>query len=183
MRHLLDSALSFLKILVLSLLIVIPLRLFVVQPFFVQGESMDPAFQPFDYLLADEITYQFRSPQRGEVVIFRFPENPSQFYIKRIVGLPGETVEIRDGDVVIYNESYPDGKVLNESSYLPPEQETSGHLTMELEEKEYFVMGDNRDTSYDSRRWGALPKEKIVGRVWLRVWPFSEAHAIEAPQY
>lgn len=183
MKQLLASVFSFVKILIISLLIVVPLRMFVVQPFFVQGQSMAPNFEPFDYLLADQFSYQFRAPKRGEVIIFRFPQDPSQFYIKRVVGLPGETIKIQNGQVEIFNQDHPAGLVLNEADYLPPNRRTSGQLTLTLKENEYFVLGDNRSTSYDSRRWGALPEDKIVGRVWLRIWPFEQAQAVTAPQY
>lgn len=182
-RSFFQSFFGFLKVLLISLLIVVPLRLLIVQPFFVQGQSMEPNFEPFDYLLADQVSYFFKEPERGEVVIFRFPQNPDQFYIKRVIGLPGETIKIDQGQVIIVNSEHPDGFVLDESQYLAPQTKTSGHLSRQLREDEYFVMGDNRATSYDSRRWGVLPGKMIVGKVWLRLWPFNKAQAVTAPQY
>jgi len=170
-----------LKIVIIALLIVVPIRYFLFQPFFVRGQSMEPAFENGDYLIIDEISYRFRSPQRGEVVVFKYPQNPSQRYIKRIVGLPGETVEIEAGSVIIFN--WEGSQILDESGYLPASRQTPGDIHLSLDEDEYFVLGDNRVSSADSRRWGPLPKENIVGRVLFRAWPFAALAKFEAPSY
>lgn len=169
------------KIVIIALLIVVPIRYFIFQPFFVRGQSMEPNFQNGDYLIIDEFTYRFKTPQRGEVVVFKYPNNPSQRYIKRIVGLPGETIKIEDGKVFIYKDDTP--QVLDESNYLPLSLQTAGTLETRLDDNEYFVMGDNRPFSSDSRRWGSLPEEDIIGRVFLRAWPFTALAKIEAPNY
>jgi signal peptidase I len=156
-----------LKIVVVSLAIIIPIRYFLIQPFFVRGASMLPNFDNGEYLVINEIGYRFETPQRGQVIIFKYPLNPSQYYIKRIIGLPGETVEIKNGRVFIQ------GAVLDESDYLPEGRATSGNLKVELGQKEYFVLGDNRSASSDSRQWGILPRENIIGFVWIRAWPFD----------
>jgi len=169
------------KIVIIALLIVVPIRYFIFQPFFVKGQSMEPNFENNDYLIVDEISYRFRAPQRGEVVVFKYPQNPSQCYIKRIIGLPGETIEIGDGKVVIFSEK--DSQILDESDYLPPGVFTPGEILVSLAENEYFVLGDNRISSADSRRWGPLPKEDIIGRVFLRAWPFVAFAKIKAPAY
>ena len=168
------------KIVVLSLLIILPIRYFIVQPFFVRGDSMLPSFNDKDYLIVDELSYRFNKPSRGEVVIFRFPQEPSQYYIKRIVGLPEETVEVAGGRILISNRDQPAGFELKES-YL--DESTPGEIKIKLDDNEYFVLGDNRDASSDSRRWGPLSKHLIVGRAWLRIWPVNSAHAIETPSY
>ena len=116
------------KIVIIALLIVVPIRYFIFQPFFVKGQSMEPNFGSGDYLIIDEITYRFRPPQRGEVVVFRYPDDPSQRYIKRIIGLPGETIEIEEGKVIIYNEE--GGRMLEESDYLSSSVFTSGNLRL-----------------------------------------------------
>lgn len=139
---------------------------FVAQPFLVQGASMEPSFRSGDYLLVDEVTYRLREPERGEVIVFRNPTNESEFFIKRIIGLPGEQVIINGGRVLI------DGEVLSEE-YLPYGVEVRGEHVFTLDENEYFVMGDNRPASYDSRRWGPLTRDRIVGVVRLRFWPPS----------
>ncbi len=168
------------KVVALSLLIILPIRYFIIQPFFVRGESMIPSFNDKDYLIVDEISYRMGEPKRGEVIVFRFPQDPSQYYIKRIIGMPEETVEIKDGSIVIYNRDNPAGFTLKEF-YLT--ETTTGNVKIKLDEKEYFVLGDNRDASSDSRRWGPLYRHLIVGRAWLRVWPFNNAQAISSPVY
>lgn len=168
-----------LKIVIISLAIIIPIRYFLIQPFFVKGASMDPNFYDGDYLIIDEISYRFSGPQRGDVVIFRYPLDPSQFFIKRIIGLPGETVEIIEGEIFIYNENIPNGKIiLDESEYLE-DSYTPGNLKITLEEDEYFVLGDNRLASSDSRRWGELNRKYITGRAWIRAWPFNRAGTLD----
>ncbi len=168
------------KVVALSLLIILPIRYFIIQPFFVRGESMIPSFNDKDYLIVDEISYRMGEPKRGEGIVFRFPQDPSQYYIKRIIGLPEETMEIKDGIIVIYNRDNPAGFTLKEP-YLT--ETTTGNVKIKLDEREYFVLGDNRDASSDSRRWGPLYRHLIVGRAWLRVWPFNNAQAISSPIY
>lgn len=169
------------KIVIFALVIVVPIRTFLFQPFFVRGQSMEPNFENGDYLIVDEISYRFREPQRGEVVVFKYPGNLSQRYIKRIIGLPGETIEIKDNKVIIFNEK--GSQILDESGYLPSETLTPGEIRITLAENEYFVLGDNRYASADSRRWGPLPREDIIGRVFLRAWPFTALAKFEAPAY
>ncbi len=161
------------------MLIVVPIRTFLFQPFFVRGESMSPAFENGDYLIIDQISYRLRSPQRGEVIVFK--HSPSRRYIKRIIGLPGETVEIKDGRVVISSQKEP--YALDELDYLPSDIFTRGETLISLAEDQYFVLGDNRYASADSRRWGSLTREDIIGRVFLRAWPFTAFAKIEAPAY
>ncbi|OIO48260.1 MAG: signal peptidase I [Parcubacteria group bacterium CG1_02_40_82] len=170
------------KILVVSLAIIIPIRYFLIQPFFVQGASMEPNYQDGEYLIIDEVSYRLGEPLRGEVVVFKYPQNPSEFFIKRIIGLPGETIKIDDIKIIIENKANPEGFVLDESSYLknvPP----MGQETTTLKENEFFVLGDNRAASFDSRRWGPLPRNNIVGRVWVKAWPISQAGIAHAPNY
>jgi len=169
------------KVVVVALAIVIPIRYFLFQPFFVKGQSMEPNFDTGDYLIVDEISYRFRNPQRGEVVVFKYPNSPSQRYIKRIIGLPGETVEIKNGKVFVVNKE--SIQVLDESSYLLDPTFTQGNLKMTLGKDEFFVLGDNRPLSYDSRRWGVLPRANLIGRALVRAWPFSVMAKIEVPDY
>ncbi len=170
-----------LKIVFLALLIVVPIRYFLFQPFLVKGQSMEPTFQNSDYLIIDEISYRFREPERGEVVVFKYPQNPSQRFIKRIIGLSGETVEIKEGKVIIIKDDKT--QVLDESSYLPKALKTSGNLRISLAENEFFVLGDNRRLSADSRSWGPLFRENIIGRVFFRAWPITALALIEEPNY
>ena len=152
------------KIIIISLAIIVPIRYYLVQPFFVKGASMEENFHDGDYLLIDEISYRFKKPKRGDVVVFRYPENPSQFFIKRIIGLPGETVEIKNNQVTIYNSKVKTGLNLKEI-YLSDNQQTIGNVNIGLDIDEYFVMGDNRLQSSDSRRWGSVAKSLITGQI------------------
>jgi signal peptidase I len=176
--EILDFFKEILQTVILALLIVLPIRLFIFQPFIVKGQSMEPNFEDGDYLIIDEITYRFREPKRGEVVVFKNPMNEHQRFIKRIVGLPGETVEISDGKIFISNG---EKKVLNEP-YLNSSF-TTGEIQITLGKDEYFVLGDNRQFSLDSRRFGPIRKKEIVGRVFLRLWPIYSFAKIEAPAY
>jgi signal peptidase I len=181
-----DTFLSFIweiaKIVVISLVIVIPIRYFLIQPFFVKGQSMEPSFDDGQYLIVDEISYRLHQPERGDVIVFKYPNDPSQYYIKRIIGLPGETVEIVGGGIIIYNDQHPQGLVLDEEKYLDAVK-TMGDMKITLDGSQYFVLGDNRSASSDSRRWGPLDKGFIVGRVWVRVWPFDKANIFATPNY
>lgn len=172
-KYFLNFVWEILKIVIISLAIIIPIRYFLIQPFYVKGASMDPNFFDGDYLIIDEISYRFSAPEREDVIIFRYPLDQSQFFIKRIIGLPGETVKVEDGKVFIKNKSIASGEfVLDESSYLE-NISTAGNVEMSLGDDEYFVLGDNRDASSDSRKWGAIKKDYIIGRVWVRAWPFN----------
>ena len=161
------------KVVIIALVIVVPLRIFVFQPFLIRGDSMEPNYHSGDYLIIDQLSYRFRSPERGEVIVLKFPLDPSQRFIKRIVGLPGETVEVKDGKVVVYGQEEKNGRaavVLDESAYLSLGSATPGSVRIDLKEQEYFVLGDNRPFSSDSRKWGILEKEFIVGKVFLNVF-------------
>lgn len=156
----------------LIVVVVIPIRMFIVSPFVVDGESMHPTFGNLDYLIVDEVLYRFQAPARGDVIVFRYPSNPSIFYIKRIIGLPGETVSIDHGIVTIIGA---DGqKTALTEPYIVNEDATYTNDVSLLPE-EYFVMGDNRPNSSDSRMWGPLPKKDIIGRVDLRLLPVSRS--------
>ena len=168
------------KIFIIASVIVLPIRYFLFQPFIVKGESMIPNFQQGDYLIVDEISYRFSSPQRGDVIVFKYPKDTTQKFIKRIIGLPGETVEVKDGKVTIYKDN--SNHVLNEK-YLPNPSVTIGTLKLSLGIDEYFVLGDNREFSYDSRAWGSVPLKNIIGKVFLRVLPVVALSKITVPNY
>ncbi len=177
-----------LYIVVISLIIVLPIRAFIAQPYVVSGASMDNTYQDGNYLIIDEISYRFQLPKRGEVIVLKAPASALElqkvpitqtvYYIKRIIGLPGETVEINGDEVKIYNKENPDGKVLNEP-YVNidknvPSQFSEIKEKITLKDNEYFVMGDNRHNSSDSRLWGVLPKANIIGKSYIRLFPFNE---------
>ncbi len=160
------------KISIIALLIVVPIRAFVFQPFFVSGASMEPNFHDYDYIIVDEISYRLGSPHRGDVIIFYNPQDTSKRLIKRVVGLPGETIKVLDGQIFIKNDDE-DFSILNESKYLPFETKTAGHLEITLDDNQYFVCGDNRNVSLDSRSFGPLKKDLIIGRSVFRLWPLN----------
>jgi signal peptidase I len=156
---------------IIAILIVVPVRMFVAQPFIVSGASMEETFQSGEYLIVDQVSYYFEKPSRGDVIIFRYPKDPSKYFIKRVIGEPGDTVLIEDGIVTIKNEKYPDGFVLTEP--YAEEMPLEPKMKEVLGDREYFVMGDNRDESSDSRAWGVLQEERIIGRAWVRLFPPS----------
>lgn len=158
------------KFVIISLLIVVPFRMWVAQPFIVSGASMEPNFSNGDYIIIDELTYKLRGPQRGEVVILR-TENSPIFYIKRVVGLPNEKVEIKNNRIYIYNNENKKGFALSED-YLQG-AETYPEDYFELENEEYLVLGDNRPRSFDSRQFGSVPQKNIIGKVFIRLWPMA----------
>ncbi|MBP6879493.1 MAG: signal peptidase I [Candidatus Pacebacteria bacterium] len=168
-----NSLWELVRVVLLAVIIVLPIRLFIAQPFIVSGTSMVPTFHDSEYLIVDEISYRLDEPKRGEVIVFRFPHNPSVFYIKRVIGLPGETINIEKGVVTIKNEENPDGTELEEP-YVSAVVDDGRDMSVELKENEYFVMGDNRPASSDSRSWGPLEEDFIVGRALVRVLPFEE---------
>ncbi len=174
-------ALELVEIVVISLAIILPIRYFLIQPFYVKGASMEPTFDDHEYLIIDELSYRLRQPERGEVVVFRYPLDPRQYFIKRIVGMPGETVRVSDSKIIVTNAEHPDGFTLDESAYLSPDAITHGDKTVTLASDEYFVMGDNRTASLDSRTFGPLPSKNVVGRVWIRGWPLDRATVFSAP--
>lgn len=143
---------------------------------------MEPSFIDHEYLIIDEISFRFREPERGEIVIFRYPADPRQYFIKRIVGLPGEKVKVSGGKITIFNNEYPDGWLVDEP-YLERGIYTSGERVHELDITEYFVLGDNRNSSLDSRIFGPLARRYIVGRAWLRGWPVDRLAVFEKPLY
>lgn len=171
------------KTVVISLAIIVPVRYYLIQPFFVKGASMESSFADGDYVLIDEITFQFRQPERGEVVVFRAPNDTSQFYIKRIIGLPGEEVQVKNGQITIFNSKNPNGLVLDESVYLDGGTVTAGDLKTKMSFDEYFVLGDNREHSSDSRVWGVVKKDLVSGRVFFRAWPFDKFGKFEPVEY
>jgi signal peptidase I len=133
---------------------------------------MVPTFQDGQYLIVDEISYHLHDPQRGDVVIFKYPKDPSKYFIKRVMGLPGETVEVKGSDVIIYNTENPDGLKLSQPFV---ENTSNNNMRTELGEGEYFVMGDNRRESSDSRYWGAVPRDMMIGRALVRLFPIAQA--------
>ncbi len=168
----LNPVLEIIQFAVIALVIVLPIRMFIAQPFIVSGASMEETFHTGEYLIVDQVSYRFEKPARGDVIIFRYPRDPSKFFIKRVIGLPGDTIKIDGNVVTITNEANPNGLTLDES-YIKSMEPTT-NLKETLGDREYFVMGDNRDQSSDSRIWGVLQEENIIGRALVRLFPVDE---------
>jgi signal peptidase I len=156
------------------------IRFFLIQPFYVSGQSMEPTFENNQYIIVDQVSYRFHQPHRGDVVVFRYPKNPAFSFIKRIIGLPGETVLVHDGGVTIFNSKYSDGVKLTEP-YIP--YQTSGEIRIQLKKNEFFVLGDNRPNSSDSRSWGVLSRDFVIGKVWVVLYPFNQFKTVHTPSY
>jgi signal peptidase I len=167
-----ENAWDLIKFAAIALAIVIPIRLFIAQPFVVSGLSMFPTFNDGQYLIVDEISYLVKGPTRGDVVIFRYPNDPSRFFIKRMIGMPNETIQITNGVVTIFNKQNPTGFTLHEPYIDQPFSTTQTYTTGP---DQYFVMGDNRNQSSDSRYWGLVPKKLLIGRAYLRLLPLKTA--------
>ncbi len=159
------------KTIVIAIALVLVIRFFLIQPFYVKGASMEPNFHDHEYLVIDEISYRLHQPERGDVIVIRYPRDPSQFFIKRLIGLPGETIEIHRDEVVITTAG--SQTIVLSEPYLAPDTPTTGEIRLTLASDEYFVLGDNRTASLDSRSFGAVKKSYVVGRTWIRVWPFD----------
>lgn len=156
---------------IIAIVIVIPIRIFIAQPFIVSGSSMFPTFQDGQYLVVDELSYELGNPQRDDVVVFKYPNDTTKFFIKRVIGLPNETVKIDGSDVTIINKEHPEGFKLDQPFV---ENKSSNEMTYTLKADEYFVMGDNRSASSDSRYWGPVPRKLMVGRAFLRLLPINK---------
>ncbi len=173
-KSLFEAFKSIVTTILMVLIVVIPIRMYIGKPFLVNGSSMDPSFETWDYLIVDVFTYKFlHDPQRGDVIVFKAPIANNKFFIKRIIALPGETIDIKNGKVTIYNDSHPEGMLLEEP-YVSEANQAHNSLKMSMGHDEYFVMGDNRAGSFDSRFWGPLKKDNIVGRAFLRLYPLNE---------
>ncbi len=180
-----EFILEIIKIVALAFIVIVPIRVLLFQPFFVQGASMEPNFEDGQYLIINEFGFKetdlklmnigsFRNLERQHPVVFRYPLDPKKFFIKRVIGLPGEKVQIKNNEVRIFNTDHPDGFVLDEKEYIPLGTPTKGDTIITLKENQYFVLGDNRSFSSDSRMWGPVPKNDIIGEVLLRAWPLDK---------
>ncbi len=169
---------DFTKFASIVIVVVIAIRFFIAQPFIVSGASMAPNFASSDYLIVDEISYRFHTPQRGDVIIFHPPVDMSTYYIKRVIGIPGDNVSVKNGVVTIKNKQYPNGIILNEP-YITKDT-LSEDKDVDVPAGEYFVMGDNRPESFDSRGWGLLPEKNITGRALMRLFPVDKLNFLPA---
>ena len=173
----------------IALSIFVIIYFFAFQPHEVSGHSMDGIanFQDGQYILTDKISYRFSEPKRSQVIIFDSPVRKGEAYIKRIIGLPGERLMLSDNKIYIYNKEHPDGVVLDESAYLSPSVVTTGENFLHegevvtIPDDSYFVMGDNRPHSSDSRQWGFVKRDTIKGKSYFRYWPANQMSLIKRP--
>lgn len=183
---LLESLAEGIRTVLIVIGIAIVIRVFIFQPYRVEGASMLPRFTTNDHLIVDKLSYRFTEPHRGDIIVFKYPRETSIYYVKRIIGLPGERVSIKDNTITITKA---DGSsfVLAENAYLASTVKTNpssqGETEFSVAQNSYFVLGDNRPASSDSREWGLLPKEDIIGRVILQTYPLKDFSIVKHASY
>jgi len=175
--------LDFVETIVIALAIFVVMYRFLFQPHQVQGNSMFDNFYNGEYLLTDKLSYRFKAPERGDIIVFKAPKNEDYDYIKRVIGLPGERIKILNGKVYINDQPidespYLDKAIITQSGYFSREG-----LTINIAADNYFVMGDNRMNSSDSRDWGTVPRQNIIGKAWLRYWPLNKIGLVDKYPY
>jgi signal peptidase I len=181
-KKILNTIFDFLQSIVVVLAIMVMIYLFIISPQEINGQSMDPFFHNGEYILTNKVVYKMRTPIRGDIVVFKSPRNKEIDYIKRVIGLPGETVSLKDSVFYVngqkVEEPYiPEGTTIFGGSYL----QEGGEIT--VPEGTYFVVGDNRPHSSDSREFGPIPLEDFIGMAFLRYWPFTRAEILPHPTY
>lgn len=166
-----ETILESVKFILTVFIIWLFIRLFIMQPFLVDGASMSPNLETANYLIVDKLSYHFTEPKRGDVVVFKFPQDTGKYFIKRIIAIPGDTIDIENGKARVTDQN--GRKFEIEDSFV---KFTSPYDTknLKLEVDEYFVMGDNREHSYDSRTWGPVNKKYIQGKPFIRLFPFTQ---------
>jgi len=195
-------ALDVLFNIVVIVAIVAAIRTFIVSPFQVEGSSMVDTLSDKEYIIINKFAFLVGNPERGDVVVFRPPSDPSKYYVKRVIGLPGDTIMIRDGSVYVKAAGEKEARKLEESEYLnprnlghtfkhPPSSGDRGSVSYEVPAGDYFLLGDNRQGSLDSRSFMGengkpipfVKRDDIKGRVWFIALPITKIHALEAPTY
>jgi len=171
MKKIFEDLFDILKTIIIVLILAFLIRNFLFQPFVVEGQSMEPNLINDEYLLVNRLSYRIDSPKRGDVIVFQAPNNPKYDYIKRIIGLPGEEVEIKNNNIYINNQPLSENYINTENNFAQPKK--NSNVKINLKQDEYFVLGDNRDHSSDSRDWGILPKNNIIGKAWLSLYPWN----------
>ena len=170
------------QVIVFALSIFAFIYLLILQPHKINGQSMMPNFPNGEFLLTDKVTYRYKEPERGDVVIFKPPTNKEEEFIKRIIGLPGDSISLNNGKIFVngslLQEDYIDGRIYTSGGSFLREG-----TAVIVPEESYFVAGDNRPHSSDSREWGTISKDAITGRAWLVYWPISNAGTVESPSY
>ena len=155
-----------LEVVVIAVVLALVIRFFVVEPFYIPSESMLPTLEVNDRIIVSKVNYYFTSPERGEILVFKYPLDLSQNFVKRLIAVGGETVELKNSVLYINGEAVPE-------DYLPPDLRYSNFGPVEVPEGHFFMMGDNRNSSSDSRTWGYVDEELLIGRAMLIIWPFD----------
>ena len=171
--------LEFIQVVVIAALIILPIRMYIGSPFYVQGSSMEPSYNEGDYLIVDKISYRFNDPKRGDVIVLNSPKDKS-FYVKRIIGLPNEKIVIDDGIITIYTQ---EKEISLKEDYLSNNTYTNNSVNNVLGEDEYFVLGDNRPVSFDSRLFGPIKRQDIIGKIFVRLFPLNKEHIFKTINY
>lgn len=174
---------EFIEAIVFALAIFVVVYLFLFQPNQVKGSSMYPTFKDGEYILTDKISYRLGLPKHGEVVVFKSPKNENVDFIKRIIGLPGDTVKISKGKVYLNTKLLDESEYLDQSVYTGPESFLAEDQEVAVPEGKYFVMGDNRPHSSDSRDFGPVTTDEFVGKVFFRYFPIDRFGKINPATY
>lgn len=181
MRLLFRSIFEAARTIAIVVVIAFLIRVILLQPFYVEGHSMEPNFQNAEYLLVNKVSYTWREPERGDVIVFRFPNDPRINFIKRIIGLPGDAIVIKEGRVFVNNVALVE-PYLGQTTKTFVTSDPNETFNYRVKEREFFVMGDNRGNSLDSRSWGAVPRLNVVGRAWVVIWPLSDFGLVTHPR-
>jgi signal peptidase I len=180
LRRLGSFFLEIIQVVVFAVSIFLFIYLLILQPHKIKGASMEPNFHDGEYLLTDKVSYRFGDPERGDVIVFKAPPDFNEEFIKRIIGLPGDSIKVENGKVYLNGQERLE-KFLPSEFRTNPGSFASEGREMTVPENQYLVFGDNRDHSFDSRNFGFISRDKITGKAWVIYWPPSEVGAIENP--
>ncbi|MCL6479667.1 MAG: signal peptidase I [Peptococcaceae bacterium] len=158
--------------LIIAVVLALLIRTFVFQPFYIPSGSMEPTLQIQDHIIVNKFGHKIWGLKPGDIVVFKYPVDPKRDFVKRLIAMPGDKVEVRNSKV------YVNGKALSEE-YLPPGLKYEDYGPVVVPENSYWMMGDNRPSSEDSRKWGALPKENVIGKAMLVYWPLDRIRLLQ----
>ena len=162
----LSSLREIIESIVIAVILAVVIRMFIIEPFYIPSGSMEPTLLINDRIIVSKVSYYFNEPERGDIVVFKYPKDPERNFVKRLIGKPGEVIELRDSKL------YVDGKQVAQN-FLPPGLEYPDYGPIKVPEGQYFMLGDNRNNSEDSRYWGTLPEENIIGKAVVIYWPLN----------
>ena len=153
-----------LESIVIAVVLAIIIRMFIIEPYYIPTGSMEPTLMVNDRIIVSKVNYHFTEPKRGDIVVFKYPKDTTRSFVKRLIGLPGDVVEIKDSMLYVNGQATPE-------EYLPLGLEYADFGPVQVPENNYFMLGDNRDNSEDSRYWGFLPQDLMVGKAVFIYWP------------